>query len=111
MSFNVSMINIQFQPQMHKLAAGLWSICSCSELQNSQNTKIIKSSGGKDVKVNNIFTGKHEDLMRETKLNEIVTLMKQPLFKNLDKFSPPPKKKKTTKNSQPLHLGGNQQST
>lgn len=49
--------------------------------------------------------------MRETKLNEIVTLMKQPLFKNLDKFSPPPKKKKTTKNSQPLHLGGNQQST
>lgn len=79
---------------MHKLAAGLWSICSCSELQNSQNTKIIKTSGGKDVKVNNIFTGKHEDLMRETKLNEIVTLMKQPLFKNLDKFSPPPKKKK-----------------
>lgn len=56
------MINIQFQPQMHKLAAGLWSICSCSELQNSQNTKIIKTSGGKDVKVNNIFTGKHEDL-------------------------------------------------
>lgn len=50
--------------------------------------------------------------MRETKLNEIVTLMKQPLFENLDKFSPPPpKKKKTTKNSQPLHLGGNQQST
>lgn len=60
--FNVSMINIQFQPQMHKLAAGLWSICSCSELQNSQNTKIIKTSGGKDVTVNNIFTGKHEDL-------------------------------------------------
>lgn len=58
------MINIQLQPQMHKLVAGLWSICSCSELENSQNTKTRKkTSGGKDVKVNNvIITEKHEDL-------------------------------------------------